>query len=84
MIEILIVAVLVLWSTLVVFKKVFPNTSRSVFQQLSDACAAKGWQSLAKWLRPAMAGGGCGGNCACPVSEQATDQKPKAQAVKWK
>lgn len=43
MIEIFIVAALVLWSMLVVFKKVFPNTSNSVFQKLSDACAAKGW-----------------------------------------
>lgn len=31
MIEVLIVAVLVMWSTLVVFKKVFPKTSNSVF-----------------------------------------------------
>ncbi|HJF27441.1 hypothetical protein NI467_00240 [Acinetobacter bohemicus] len=82
MIEILIVAVLVLWSTLVVFKKVFPNTSRSFFQKLSGACAAKGWERLAKWLQPAMASG-CG-NCACPVSEQTKHNKPDAQAVKWK
>ena len=83
MIEILIVAVLVVWSALVVLKKVFPNISRSVFQKLSDACAAKDWHTLAKWLKPAMAGG-CGGNCACPASEQSSDAKPKAQAVKWK
>ncbi|WP_159138530.1 MULTISPECIES: DUF6587 family protein [unclassified Acinetobacter] len=83
MIEILIVAALVLWSALVVFKKVFPNTSHSVFQKLSDACAAKGWTRLAKWLQPAMAAG-CGGNCACPVSEQSAQEKPAQQAVKWK
>lgn len=35
MIEILIVTALVLWSAVVVFKKVFPNTSRSVFLKLS-------------------------------------------------
>lgn len=83
MIEILIVAALVLWSALVVFKKVFPNTSHSVFQKLSDACAAKGWTRLAKWLQPGMAAG-CGGNCACPVSEQNAQEKPAQQAVKWK
>ncbi|MFV5509398.1 DUF6587 family protein [Acinetobacter sp. 197] len=83
MIEILIVTALVLWSMLVVFKKVFPNTSNSVFQKLSDVCAAKGWQRLAKWLQPGVAAG-CGGNCACPVSEKGSDVKPAQQAVKWK
>lgn len=83
MIEILIVTVLVLWSVLVVFKKVFPNTSRSVFQKLSDACAAKGWQRLATWLKPKMAAG-CGGNCACPATEDTPAKKVDAQPVKWK
>ena len=83
MIEILIVAALVIWSAVVVFKKVFPNTSRSVFLKLSNACEAQGWHKLAKWLKPAMASG-CSGNCACPASEQSSDAKPKAQAVKWK
>jgi len=83
MIEILIVTALVLWSAVVVFKKVFPNTSRSVFLKLSQACEAKGWHKLAKWLQPAMASG-CGGNCACPASKQETEKKPAQQAVKWK
>ena len=63
MIEILIVAVLVVWSALVVFKKVFPNTHA----QSSRSClmpVQQGWHTLAKWLKPAMASG-CGGNCAC-------------------
>ncbi len=34
MIEILIVAALVIWSAVVVFKKVFPKTSGSVFHVL--------------------------------------------------
>lgn len=83
MIEILIVTALVLWSAVVIFKKVFPNTSRSVFLKLSNACEAQGWHKLAKWLKPAMASG-CGGNCACPASEQSAEKKPAQQAVKWK
>ena len=83
MIEVLIVTALVLWSAVVVFKKVFPNTSRSVFLKLSNAAEVKGLHTLAKWLKPAM-GGGCGGNCSCPVSEQETAKKPAQQAVKWK
>ena len=83
MVEILIVAVLVLWSALVVFKKVFPNTSYSVFLKFSNACQAKGWNSVAKWLKPEMKGG-CGGNCACPVSEKEAKKSTASEAVKWK
>ena len=83
MIEYLIVAVIVLWSAIVVFKKVFPNTSSSVFLKLSNAAAAKGWLRLAKWLKPTMAAG-CGGNCACPATDEAENKKPDVQAVKWK
>ncbi len=42
MIEILIVAALVIWSAVVVFKKVFPKTSGSVFMSLSALCEARG------------------------------------------
>jgi hypothetical protein len=57
MIEILIVAALVIWSAVVVFKKVFPKTSGSVFMSLSALCEARGWTRLATWLKPSMAGG---------------------------
>lgn len=83
MIEILIVAVLVMWSAVVVFKKVFPQTSNSVFMSLSTRCEARGWTRLATWLKPAMAAG-CGGNCACPATENSEAKKPAVQAVKWK
>lgn len=81
MIEILIVAALVLWSAVVVFKKVFPKTSGSVFLSLSTACEKRGWPKLAKWLEPAMASG-CGGNCGCDAKDAAP--KVEVQAVKWK
>ncbi|MGE8540849.1 DUF6587 family protein [Acinetobacter sp. ANC 3813] len=83
MIEILIVAALVLWSAVVVFKKVFPKTSSSVFTSVADACAARGWARLAAWLKPA-APAGCGGSCGCSASEEPAQNKAEVQAVKWK
>lgn len=83
MIEILIVIALVLWSTVVVFKKVFPNTSRTAFQKLSNVCAEQGWNKLAIWLKPAMAAG-CGGGCDCPSNDKAAQKKTEIHAVKWK
>lgn len=83
MIEILIVAALVLWSAVVVFKKVFPQTSSAFFLKLSNFCTEKGWHGLAKWLKPAAAAG-CGGSCGCDHSDQPTEKKVEVQAVKWK
>ena len=83
MIEILIVAALVIWSAIVVFKKVFPNTSSSVFMSLSNVCASKGWTTLAKWFKPAMVSS-CGGGCGCSASESPVEKKVEVQAVKWK
>lgn len=83
MIEILIVAALVIWSAVVVFKKVLPQTSNSVFTSISNACARRGWSKLAAWLKPASVAG-CGGSCGCSATEDATPQKEQVQAVKWK
>ena len=83
MTEILIVAALVLWSAVVVFKKVFPQTSSAVFLKLSNFCAEKGWHGLAKWLKPAAAAG-CGGSCGCDSQDQPAEKKVEVQAVKWK
>ena len=83
MIEILIVAALVIWSAVVVFKKVFPKTSNSVFSALSQTCERQGWMGLAKWLKPKMAAG-CAGGCGCSAAENPSAKKPEVQAVKWK
>ena len=83
MIEVVIVAALVIWSAVVVFKKVFPRTANSIFMQLSNACAKQGWLSLAKWLKPAAVLG-CGGSCGCSATEDSAQKKPEVQAVKWK
>ena len=83
MVEFLIIAALVIWSAIVVFKKVFPQTSNKAFTALSTWCANQGWLTLAKWFKPAMASG-CGGNCACPATEETTTKKTEVQTVKWK
>ena len=83
MVEGLIIAVLVLWSTLVVFKKVFPKTSFKFFLSLANWAEKQGLPRLAKWLKPAMAAG-CGGSCGCSANDEPETKKPAVQAVKWK
>ena len=83
MVELLIIAALVIWSAIFVFKKVFPKSAYSVFMKLSQLCQARGWGKLAKWLQPAMVSG-CGGGCGCATNEAEAPKKVEVQAVKWK
>lgn len=83
MFDYLIVAVLVLWSAIVVFKKVFPQTSASVFRVLSTQCQKLGWQRLAAWLKPNQAAG-CGGNCGCSTDDAPAQKSTPVQTVKWR
>ena len=86
MIEMLIITLLVLWSVLVVFKKVFPSTAKNTFSTLSNMCQKQGWSTLAKWLAP-KAPVGCGGGCGCDTENDPSDgksaQKIDIQTVKW-
>ncbi|CAM4177174.1 DUF6587 family protein [Acinetobacter pragensis] len=83
MIEGLIVAALVIWSAVVVFKKVFPKAAFSVFMSLSNIFEKQGWKAAAKWLKPAAVSG-CGGGCGCSAAEEPAQKKTEVQAVKWK
>lgn len=83
MVTYLIIAVLVIWSALYVFKKVFPQTAFKCFSKLADLAAAQGQIKLAKWLRPAMQMG-CGGGCGCSSDSSSSKIKVAAQPVKWK
>ena len=84
MFEYLIVAVLVLWSAVVVFKKVFPQTANAAFLALSNLCQRLGWQRLATWLKPKMVVG-CSGGCGCSTDVNEPQNKKEAiQAVKWR
>ncbi len=77
MFESLIVAVIVLWSVYVVFKKVFPTRYIRTFLALSQFCHQRGYKTLAKWLRPPLVMG-CGGGCGCK------EDKPSNSPVKWR
>lgn len=83
MFEYLIVAVLVLWSAVVVLKKVFPQTANSIFLGLSNVCQRLGWQRLALWLKPKMVVG-CGGGCGCSTDDVETKKSQPIQTVKWR
>ena len=83
MIEVVIVTFLVVWSALVVFKKVFPKSAYKVFSKLAAVCQSQGWSRLATWISPAMVSG-CGGSCDCSGGDKVESSKAEIQAVKWK
>ena len=87
MIEMMIITVLVLWSALVVFKKVFPSTAKKTFNAMAQSCEKQGWHSLSKWLAPKVPTG-CGGGCGCGSENDSSNAKSTApvevQSVKWK
>lgn len=84
MVSYLIIAVLVLWSAIYTFKKIFPQSAYSVFSALARGCEQRGWMTLAKWLRPTMSAG-CSGGCGCSADSSAhSKNKVTVQAVKWK
>ncbi|EPF81634.1 DUF6587 family protein [Acinetobacter rudis] len=84
MVEYLIIAVLVIWSGIFVFKKVLPKSAYSLQQALFEKCQQQGWTTLAKWLKPKMVAG-CGGGCGCDTDSDAPQQSKEApQVVKWK
>ena len=84
MVEYLIIAVLVVWSGIFVFKKVFPKSAFAVQQAMFEQCQQRGWYRLAKWLKPTMVAG-CGGSCGCDTaSDEPKQAKEAPQVVKWK
>ncbi|EMB7245394.1 hypothetical protein ABMW84_002805 [Acinetobacter baumannii] len=82
MLQYLIIAVLVIWSAIVVFKKVFPKTANSAFSALSVFCEKQGWATLAKWLKPKMTFG-CAGGCGCSGEDKPTNTIQEIKPVKW-
>lgn len=82
MIEYLIIAVLVIWSALVVFKKVFPKTANATFASLSNFFERQGWHTMAKWLKPKMSVG-CAGGCGCSTDDKPIIKSHEVKPVKW-
>lgn len=83
MVEWVIVTAIVLWSTLYVFKSVFPKTTFKVRGYLAQCCLRFGFNRLASKLQP-MPVGGCGGGCGCSSSDAPAPKSDTVQAVKWK
>ena len=83
MIEIAIVVLLVLWSSVVVFKKILPNTANRVMNAWADFAEQRNWQTLEKWLRP-KASFGCAGGCGCASDDEPAGKVAEVKAVKWK
>lgn len=84
MVEYLIITLVVIWSGIFVFKKVFPKSAFSVQQALFEQCQQRGWDRLAKKIKPTMAAG-CGGSCGCDAaSDEPKQVKEAPQVVKWK
>ncbi|TXJ10278.1 MAG: hypothetical protein E6Q25_01280 [Acinetobacter sp.] len=83
MIEFFIITLLVLWSCVVVFKKLMPNTANRAFMNLANFCQTQGWQKLAKWLQP-KTNGGCAGGCGCDVANTPTQASSEVNTIKWK
>lgn len=83
MFEYLIIALLVLWSVAVVFKKILPQTANAALFAVSSLCQHFGWQHLATWLKPKMLVG-CAGGCGCSTDEKETKKSQAIQTVKWR
>ena len=83
MFEYLIIALLVLWSVAVVFKKILPQTANAALFAVSSLCQHFGWQRLALWIKPNIVTG-CGGSCGCASSDADTKTSDGVQAVKWR
>lgn len=82
MVEFLIITVLVLWSCIIVFKKLMPKTANNFFSFLSRWCDNKGWRTVAKKLAP-KAASGCGGSCGCGTDDT-PEKSQEIKTVKWK
>ncbi|GAA5018174.1 hypothetical protein GCM10023206_31500 [Acinetobacter puyangensis] len=84
MIQYLIIAVLLLWSSVVVFKKVMPNTANKTFLAISMFFKQQGWHGLSKRFAPKQSSG-CGGGCGCGnESDSASKHSQEIKTVKWK
>lgn len=83
MIEGLIIAVLVIWSSIVVFKSVMPKTANKTFSHLAMQCEKLGWTGVANYLAPKKSSG-CGGGCGCDTPDEKKIQSEAVKAVKWK
>lgn len=84
MIEFFIITVLVLWSSIVVFKNLMPKTANKTYTSVAHFCEARGWHSLASKIMPKKTSGSCGGGCGCGVDDGVKSKSQQIKTVKWK
>lgn len=88
MVETLILAVIGLWSIVVVLGKLLPNQRRQSLMWLAQWCQQRGYGRIAAWLSPAESGGcdsgcsSCASRCSTPTP-LTTARETEIQAVKW-
>lgn len=84
MTETIIVALIVLWSVWVTFRRFFPATVAKQQKNLATFLALKGWMGVSKWLEPAISGGDCDSGCSrCPSRCATPNPEPEEQVVRW-
>lgn len=81
MLQYLIIAVLVIWSAVVVLRKYFQKQQTRPFSTIRF-CEKQGWATLAKWLKPKMTFG-CAGGCGCSSEDKPTNTVQEIKPVKW-
>lgn len=88
-VQAIVVAVLLLWSLGFMLRRQFPKTTRRLQQYLADACGARGWGMLARYLQPAeKMAAACDSGCSSCSTACAADkavQAPTQEApVRWR
>jgi hypothetical protein len=87
-----VVLLVVLWSLLMVLRRLMPNSLYRFQSALAQGCAQTGWQGLAERLLPAAPAQGCGTGCSscstgCSSSastEVAASSDPQSRPVSWR
>lgn len=80
--ESLLLAALLCWSTGMVLARLAPGSVRALRHWLSGGAERRGWSGLARRLRPADARAACASGCtACSGSRCSTALPDAAQAV---
>lgn len=85
-----IVALIVLWSSLVILRRFMPRTVNYFQQGLAQYATSHGWIWLADRLQPKRQNSSCGGCSSCGdnakdgCSTTSADMSHEAQPVQWR
>ncbi len=83
--QMLVVGLLLGWSTWVMLGRFFPGTMASLRTRLASLAAARGHARLAERLRPAAAAGGCDSGCgSCRTGCSSGSGSSGPAPVQWR